>query len=154
MRTLIMLLLAIVGVSHCFAEPAAGPQPYLLFNFHMTDAVDVRMLSADTPQFTFTARPRNFWLGHDTAVVQAKLLKKTSKGFRLSFSVVHSSHGRVVGRITRSFLLPWSKPNDIKTLYSAPAFTVKCFYSKDPAVPIEVLALIDLTKRSSQPLAD
>jgi hypothetical protein len=140
MRTPLTLLLSIFAGAPAFAQASrsVGPHPYLLFNFHTADYVEARILSAHNTQFTYTARPRNFWTGRDTVTVHAKLLKRTPKGFRFSWSLVQSSHDRVLGRITQTLLVPWSKPSDIKTLYSAPAFTAKCFYSEEPVAPVVV----------------
>jgi hypothetical protein len=109
MRPLVFLI-SIAAVTHCLADTSrtAGPLPYLFFDFHMTGLTEGRMLSAENRQFTYTARPRNFWLGHDTVTMQAKLLKKTPKGFRFSWSMAHSRHDR--GRpVTQTIVLPWSK---------------------------------------------
>jgi hypothetical protein len=134
-RTLFILLLSTVAIVDCFAEKSrSGPLPYLLFNFNMTNLTEARMLSANSTQFRYTARPRNFWLGRDTVTVEAKLLKKTSKGFRFSLSVAHSAHGQM----TRTFLVPWSE--DPKTVYAVRDFEATCFYSAEPVQPVTVIA--------------
>ena len=132
-HTPIIIFLSVVALAPCFAGNASlpGPQPYLLFNVITSDRFDARMLSAQTTEFTYSAR------SHDGSVtMHAKLLEKTSKGFRFSWSVVHSLKGKVVARIRERLLVPWSADFDApKSLNFIPGYHAKVFYSRVPLQP-------------------
>ena len=66
--------------------------------------------------------------------MHARLLNKTSNGFRFSWSVVHRAHDKEVARIRQRLLVPWGATwHSTKFLNSIPGYYVKVFYSRLPA---------------------
>ena len=105
----------------------------MLFNVFTGNHLDVRMLSAKMTDFHYSALSGD---KSDSVTIRAKLLKKTAKGFRFSWSVVHSSHDRVVARLRRTVLVPWTVDwGPAKVLECVPGYYAKCFYSDIPIAP-------------------
>jgi hypothetical protein len=119
---------ALVALTPCFGSNPSppGPQPYLLFNVINDYGIVVGTLSAHT-DFEFSVRSHD---GSDFVTMHARLLNKTSNGFRFSWSVVHRSHDKVVARIRERPLVPWGTTTSLKSI---PGYHVKVFYSHLPA---------------------
>ncbi len=128
MRRGALSLLACFAVSAAHAEQ--GPQPFLLVNVvhpyqgqplqeigTVCDTVDFRHWDASADRL-------------DSVSMHAKLLTKTPRGFRFSWTVVQRRRGKEVTRITRTELVPWGTRNQMK---SVPGYTVEAFYSPVPA---------------------
>jgi hypothetical protein len=111
-----------------FANPSSpGPQHYLIFGVLTNDRYDVGTLSTATNHFQYTAQSRD---GSDSIVMHAKLISKTSQGFRFAWSVVHRVHDKEIVHITERVFVPWGTT---KSLKSIPGYHVSTFYSKTPA---------------------
>ncbi len=107
-----------------------GPQPFMLVSVvhpyegqplqevgTVCDTVDFRHWDASADRL-------------DSVLMHAKLLEKTPRGFRFSWTVVQRRRGKEVARITRTEFVPWGTRKQMK---SVPGYTVEVFYSPIPA---------------------
>jgi hypothetical protein len=118
------LVFSFIAVTSCVA---GRQQPYLLFGVLMSDRYDVGMLSTHDRHFSYVARSSD---RSDLVTMDAKLLERTTKGFRFTWSVVHSSKGKVVSRVRKQILVPWSADSRAaKVLDSVPGYHATAFYS-------------------------
>jgi hypothetical protein len=119
---------ALVAFIACIANAASmpRPQPYLLFRVRDGHGVVVGTLSASN-DFKYFERSRD---ALDSVTMHAKLLEKTSKGFRFSWSVVQPSRGMQVAYITEERLVTWGRTRFMKSI---PGYPVDVFYSRVPA---------------------
>ncbi len=72
--------------------------------------------------------------GFDSVSMQAKLLRKTSTGFRFSWTVVERNHGKEVVHFKTEEFVPWGLR---KTIRSIPGYAVQVFYSPIPASELD-----------------
>ena len=123
-----LLFSALVALNPCFASNPSppGPQPYLLFNVVNEYGILVGTLSSRT-DFQYSIQSGD---GSQSVSMHAKLLSKTSNGFRFSWSVVQRLHNKEIVRIKARPLVPWGTT---KFLKSVSGHTVKVFYSRTPA---------------------
>ncbi len=124
-----MLIAAFLApLTTCLANitSAPGPQPYLLFSVIDRHGGVVGTLSTST-DFQYFERSRD---AQESVSMRANLLKKTSKGFRFSWSVVQRSRGIEVKRIREKQFVAWGMA---KSMTLIPGYKVDVFYSRVPA---------------------
>jgi hypothetical protein len=138
-RCLSAVVFVAVSVS-ALAKPTATPQRFLLFSVDFTSPPPLlerdlsgREIGTLCPNHDFRHYDGSED-GLDSVTMQAKLLEKTSKGVRFSWSIVQRRRGKEIVRyVTREFV-PWGTR---KRLHAIPGYYVEVFYSDVPANALE-----------------
>jgi hypothetical protein len=110
------------------AKDRATPQPYLLFYVSYSHAPGglVGTLSSNVDFETSEMSKDRL----DSVSMHAKLIEKTSAGFRFSWKLVRRTHGEVAADISREEFVAWGQR---KRIASIPECTVDVRYSPIPA---------------------
>ena len=127
-------LLMCLAISVCRGEAHKGPQPFLLFSVtHRYDSEPLTGIGTLSEKQDF----RHYDASGDrldSVFMRAKLLTKSSTGFRFSWTVVQRKRGKEVVHFTTEEFVPWGSR---KPLRSLPGYTVEIFYSPVPASQLD-----------------
>jgi hypothetical protein len=141
MRALACLIVYVALAASAFARAhVSGRQPYLIFRVTQFEGHQMLLLGTLSKREDFqtyeASRDRL-----DSVSMHAKLIEETPEGFRVQWTILRRTRGKIVAHVSTKETIPWNKPTAIQSI---PGYHVDVFYSSIPANDIDIR---DLTNR-------
>ena len=127
---MIQRILLVIFFAVAVTDAEEGPQPFLLFRLifpHEGQYLQLLGTLSEKVDFDYSSGSADQL---DSLSMHAKLVERTSQGFRFSWTVTQRADGKEVAHFNTTEFLPWGKKKSIK---SVPGYYVDVFYSPIPA---------------------